>query len=567
MSESDKFDQFPLTHPRTVDWEAEDWQSNLLEQLNAITVNFATGEIKMEPLAGHAEPPVDPHEPQRDPASSPPKEDAAGPSSPIKAAATYPPPVALAPTEFISDTNASLREIHVFNLPNQSNIYGLSQVNHEIGSKLLVGCLDLPVFLFEFMCTNGNMLEPNHVIEPLGQELALHMVMPKPGCILAVDSFGKTTHRQAYVIGVCCEDEVDAMPKHNSQIREHFLQVYSSPREEPGNIDELDLATLQLPYAPFHLSHCSIPLHNPKFPDVCETLFVLTGSDKRVHAIVENRVDQIWTEIAVERYFPELKGQFPSVPYWVDFMYLDPCYSRRLTAVGCGCGTLFVHLMDTRESPPIILHSWKKVVGEGQIVKVQFLSSELYQERIKVPRDLLERVRPDINMDMTEYDFEKFSDVPPVHLLVVNSFSPSKILKDVVRNGVAEEEDLCQSNEFDLQTSATVLDIDLDGRLEFVIGTYGGRLLAYKENLSTHVWEVLWIRTLGHSIMAVDHGDMTGDGAQELIVMTRSYVQILQHEPKLLKKLRLKRLKALLKNTQHNVVVYEDNQQLDCSRS
>lgn len=530
----------------------------MLDQLHGITVNFSTGEIKLEPLAGNAEPPLDPHEPQHDPASgSTSKEDASEVSSSAKIASRYPPPAILAPEDYISDTNASLREIHVFNLPNQSNIYGLSQINHEIGSKLLVACLDLPVFVFEFMCTNGNMEAPNREIEPLGQELALHMVMPKPGCIIAVDSFGKSTHRQAYVIGVCCEDEVDAMPKHNSHIREHFLQVYSSPREEPGNLDELDLATLQLPYAPFHLSHCSIPLHNHKFPDICETLFVLTGSDKRVHAIVENRVDQIWTEIAIERYFPELKGQYPSVPYWVDFMYLDNCYSRRLSAVGCACGTLFVHLMDTRESPPKIIHSWKKVVGEGQIVKVQFFSSELYQERIKVPRDLLERVRPDINLDMSDYDFENFTDVPPVHLLVVNSFSQSKILKDVVRNGVAEEEDLCQSNEFDLQTSATILDIDLDGRLEIVLGTFGGRLLTYKENLSSNTWEVQWIRYLGHSIMAVDHGDMTGDGAQELIVMTRSYVQILQHDPKLLRKLRLKRMKALLQKTQHNAVVHE----------
>eukprot|EP00095_Tigriopus_kingsejongensis_P001316 maker-scaffold249_size238305-snap-gene-0.11 protein:Tk01316 transcript:maker-scaffold249_size238305-snap-gene-0.11-mRNA-1 annotation:"Kaptin" len=546
---SDEFNRYPAHDHQKIDFEAEGWQTSLLEKLQGIEVNFSTGSVKFQDVIPK---PTDDLEPQVELQSQSSEEfDLAG--SPEETSLAFE-RLELGPLDCL-DSSQSLKEMHVFSLPNQGNIYTLSQVHHEIGSKIVVGCLNMPLHVFEFMYTNANMFDPNDIVEPLDVELALLINMPEPGCLMAVNAFCKSTHRQAYVIGVCCEDVSEDVQKRGlSKVKDKYLQVYSSPRDDPGNLEELDVSTLRLDYDPYHLSHCRIPLHNQKFPDVCETLFVLSGSDRRVHSIVENHGDQTWTEIPIGQCFPELDQVFPSVPYWTDFLYLDPCYSRRLTAVGCGCGYLFVSLLDTRQSPPKIIRSWKRVIGEGQIAKVQFFSSPLHRKRLPVPKEFMERARPDFNRDMSVYDFETFKDVPPVHILVVNTNSPSVVVKDVLQNGLAVAGTLPKSNEFDIQTSATIMDLDMDGELEIILGTYSGVLLAYKETTGPppSTWDILWTKDLGHSIVGVDHADVTGDGVEELLTMTRSFVQVLQHDPKQIKALRLRRLKNFLQRTEHN---------------
>ena len=78
-----------------------------------------------------------------------------------------------------------------------------------------------------------------------------------------------------------------------------------------------------------------------------QVFLVLSGSDYRVHLYCEDSVTHMAQEKSAMEYFPEFADEFPSVALWIEF-HLIPDKSRRLTAVGCECGTLFLFIVDLK---------------------------------------------------------------------------------------------------------------------------------------------------------------------------------------------------------------------------
>ena len=96
-----------------------------------------------------------------------------------------------------------------------------------------------------------------------------------------------------------------------------------------------------------------------------ESVFLLTGSDNRIHLFVEDRVKASFVEVEIGKFFPEFDVEYQSIPNWVKSEYLDLGNSRRLSVVGCECGWIGVSFVECKTRPPVILQQWEGVYGDG----------------------------------------------------------------------------------------------------------------------------------------------------------------------------------------------------------
>ncbi|XP_068226707.1 KICSTOR complex protein kaptin-like [Palaemon carinicauda] len=110
----------------------------------------------------------------------------------------------------------------------------------------------------------------------------------------------------------------------------------------------------------------------------------------------------------------------------------------------------------------------------------------------------------------------------------------------------------------DVVTCCIVCDIDQDGELEVLIGTYGQVILIYKNNEEIEQWELYHSVTLPCPVLAMVHCDVMGDGTLQLIVMTTIGIHIFQADPWKLAGLLLSRMEKLCDQTYVNGYTSEE---------
>lgn len=69
-------------------------------------------------------------------------------------------------------------------------------------------------------------------------------------------------------------------------------------------------------------------------------------------------------------------------------------------------------------------------------------------------------------------------------------------------------------------------DLDLDGSVEVLLGTYGRQLLVYKWD--SNAWDLRATRTLCHPVHSLHYLDVTGDGVRELLILTPKGLHVFQ---------------------------------------
>jgi hypothetical protein len=220
--------------------------------------------------------------------------------------------------------------------------------------------------------------------------------------------------------------------------------------------------------------------------------------------------------------------------------YLDRGNNRRMTVVGCECGTVLMALVDCRTSPPTVLNTWRDSIGEGIACATRFFAAAGRRKGgARVPPVLRGVLSDDA------YFSEEAEEEDVMNLVVAFSFSPARIFRDVARNGFSKPLSLEFSNGFDAVNCAVAADVDLDGRSEVLLGTFGQELLVYKE-VAEDNWRLIWTRAFSHPILALKSLDLTGDGVNELAVMTTKGIHVLQHNASSLARVREERLRAAL---------------------
>lgn len=133
------------------------------------------------------------------------------------------------------------------------------------------------------------------------------------------------------------------------------------------------------------------------------------------------------------------------------------------------------------------------------------------------------------------------------------------VFRDVLENGLEKKFKLLGSDYFNICSCSCIADVDFDGNNEILIGTYGQvifvstevclelifilfqELLAYK--YIDNDWKLKGVRTFSHSIYSLMYKDLTGDGINEIIVLTIKGVHILQHKHSEVEKIIWKKIK------------------------
>lgn len=127
---------------------------------------------------------------------------------------------------------------------------------------------------------------------------------------------------------------------------------------------------------------------------------------------------------------------------------------------------------------------------------------------------------------------EATEDRPPredYSVLVASMLEPAVVYRDLLRRGLEDQLLLPGSDQFDSVLCGLVTDVDLDGRPEVLVATYGQELLCYKYCGLEAGFRLLWQRSFPSPLLAMAHVDLTGDGLQELAVVSLKGVHILQH--------------------------------------
>uniref|UniRef100_A0A8C4Q449 Kaptin, actin binding protein n=1 Tax=Eptatretus burgeri TaxID=7764 RepID=A0A8C4Q449_EPTBU len=198
----------------------------------------------------------------------------------------------------------------------------------------------------------------------------------------------------------------------------------------------------------------------------------------------------------------------------LDVMNL-PGSECRLTAFSCQNGV--VSVSHVQKNTKVILQRWS-VQQEGPVPRVQLCS---------LPRNHYENA------------------AHPVGEEGVLTLDISLITRrDVLCQGLDQQELLPGSDCFDSVVCALVVDTDYNGVGEILLGTYGQELLCYKwhgdtagqtvankdhgEEAVIAGWKLAWSWTFHSPLLALASADVTGDGLDELIVVTTRGLHVLQ---------------------------------------
>ncbi|XP_043854799.1 KICSTOR complex protein kaptin isoform X2 [Dromiciops gliroides] len=341
---------------------------------------------------------------------------------------------------------------------------------------------------------------PPFTEEETGPERAEGGSEPVDAEIVSIDTFNKSPPKQGLVVGI-------TFIKDSGDKASPFLNIYCD--YEPGSEYNLDsiaqsCLNLELQFTPFQLGHAEVQVG-----DQLETVFLLSGNNPAIHLYKENEGLHQFEEQPVENLFPELTDLSSSV-LWLHVSNI-PGSGRRLTAFGCQSG--YVRVAHVDQTSRTVLQTWP-IQQDGPISRVVVFSlwpptgaaQHTGEEAQGLP------ARPE------EYG-----------VLVTSMMEPAVVYRNVLAHGLQDQLLLPGSDQFDSVLCGLVTDVDLDGKPEILLGTYGQELLCYKFCEADGRFRLLWHRSFASPLLAMEHVDLTGDGLRELAVVSLKGLHILQH--------------------------------------
>ncbi|XP_043494971.1 KICSTOR complex protein kaptin-like isoform X2 [Polistes fuscatus] len=366
---------------------------------------------------------------------------------------------------------SNLIDAHWFPLASQSNIYSMTQLCSLSGvNKVLVASLKRKIYSCEYHIT------PKWNLRPVVKEL-LFTYIPNGAEIIAIDAYNKMDVGDGFVIGITI-----IKTSTNTSV-ERYLNIYSEgvvdgEGDENSTIETIaqNCLMVELSYTPYHLYHTILP-HQPSGNEV---IWLISGSDYKIHMIMEDKLTHGYIEPSIEKYFPELHN-IQAICLWINVYYFDN-YKWRLSAIGCECGLVKVTLVDVLEIQ--MVRNWSLRYDKP------ISSIRIFPHRINIS--------PPSSLNYECKSKELFSDEDPIlNILIGNT------------------------------------NINMDGQNEILLGTYGQEVLIFA--LSGDTWELSVRKLFDAPVHSITYMDITNDGMKELIVLTQRGVHILQHNTVLVK--------------------------------
>ncbi|KAF5298731.1 hypothetical protein FQR65_LT09600 [Abscondita terminalis] len=311
---------------------------------------------------------------------------------------------------------------------------------------------------------------------------------------------------------------------------ETFLNIYSGWEESKEfNMESLSqncLNNIELRYIPYHLTHTYLVKWNEDGTVDKETVFVLSGSDNKVHVYQENRTNHMYKEVELAEHFPEFVKP-ASVVMWMDIYYFDN-YSERLTVFGCECGYMRLCRYNLKSSKIMFNFSTN---FNGTISNVRIYPEQRVYEQPKCMKEVYKEPTTE-NSD------------PNLNVIITNTLLPPVHFRDVLQFGLARYECLPRLDLSSVYSSIEIADINFDGFNEILIGTSHHEVIVYEFD-NAQGWFISDVRHFAAPILGLKYVDITGDGVKELIVLTVRGVTILQYDQNFVFEILEEKLKML----------------------
>ncbi|XP_034182994.1 KICSTOR complex protein kaptin isoform X4 [Osmia lignaria lignaria] len=383
-------------------------------------------------------------------------------------------------------------------------------------NKVLVASLKRKIYSCEYH------LMPNLHLKPLVKEL-LFTYIPSGTEIISIDAYNKSDGGDGFVIGITI------LKASTDTSVERYLNIYTEGAidgegDEGSSIEAIaqNCLTVELPYTPYHLYHTILPQQNSH----SEVVWLLSGSDYKIHMIREDKLNHGYSESSIEKYFPELHD-IQGIAIWINIYYYDN-YNWRLTVIGCECGLVIVAIVNVLELK--VCKAWK-LRYDRPISSVCIFPQ---QNNVTKPSFLNSR-GPKCSL----------SNETKLNVLIVNT-SNAVVFMDILNNGMDEDITLNGSETSDCILCSCTADINMDGRNEILLGTYGQEVLIFC--FINNTWELIIRKLFDAPVHSICYMDITNDGMKELIVLTQRGVHILQHNIMDVKDKWKKRYRKMLKD-------------------
>nr|XP_058954875.1 KICSTOR complex protein kaptin-like isoform X1 [Pocillopora verrucosa] len=393
-------------------------------------------------------------------------------------------------------------EIHFLPIPSQTNIYGLTKIDgNDEERKLFLASLSGRVVCLEY---------PRNSPVPTSKEVPFTYI-PDSAEIVSIDAFNRPETRKGLVVGISL-----ILLKNSRSHQKQFLNIYSALESRSefslGSIAE-GCQHLELNFVPFQLTHAEVVIKERK-----QIVFLLCGSDEKVHMFCEDKTQQRFEEQPVQSFFPELQN-LPSNVLWLEVETLHN--SKRVTVVGCQNGHVKVAVTDLTRGTI----EQNTLDRDGPISSVKLFT----QDSSKI----IEATGTDAKNIENGQTFEGRD----YHLLVCCAIEATVVYTNIISQGFTNMVILPESDEFDCVTCTCIADVNWDGKNEIILGTYGQELLIFKcvpldntGNGSNSIdFQLMWRRSFASPLFAIEYLDLTNDGLKELAVASLSGLHVLQH--------------------------------------
>lgn len=399
-------------------------------------------------------------------------------------------PLSSHPSDLSLSSAHSFHELNFFPLASQSNTYSLVSINVGGVNKLLVATVSGEIYRLEL---------DQKTLKSSWKQITFSYI-PAGVEIISLDAF--VIDPNGVVVGVTLIKP--------SKPKDVYFNVYGLHCDPNSSLNWEQIAedwtAVSLQFIPYKLLHTEI--YNK---DSWDFVFLLPGNNLNVHIYTKQVLEDSLLR------FPEFKDLKSNITDVV--MDTNKLEFKRITAFGCQNGYIRCSFVDALNNT--LLKFVDTNILDGPMTSVNLLSSS----------------------------FEN------LHLVATSAIQPAVVYKNVFGGETMDDYIILDhSDKFDSIICSSLGDITCNGYKELVIGTYGKMILVYgfQNQKDLPQAELLWKKGLAHPVLSVTMCDVTGDGLDEIIILSTAGVHILQHDLDQVCTLFVTRLKELIGHDPYN---------------
>lgn len=446
-----------------------------------------------------------------------------------------------------------MNDLNFHSIDVEANIYAMATLEESSTKLALIALRDCQVCCIEYRSDKPNLRKIQFAYLPTGGRILSIQVLRRGAndFIIAIahcqfSEFSKQASSKSRTNQIRISDARDLSHSH-----EYYLNLYSSARggAMEGKTIEIETIasccqTIHLKYSPaFVLPVQFMKLDVDDRPRANCYGFIVPGGDHKVHAFLDNSLEgeptspsyyDLDESSAEEAGLDELPSLLDSKPLWVDLIYVCSSENSMTTlerwtcfAMENGSFVIYKGLFSKSTGKFILACSFSKHFADTIIPYVRFFNiSSTYTSRlrdfVKLPlyRDCPKRVESSAS--------PLFYGDSVINLLVINGTGYSFIYEDVLKFGLDKGQELPDSQRRDVNVTAAIADINMDGKNEIIIGGYGYELLTYQHDDETGFYYFDTLKLVNDPVYSILALDFTNNATKNILLLSATGLLVTQ---------------------------------------